>query len=245
MDYYYTLHPFNGLFSGTSWLSRYQKDKTSMGLNEGGDDAVWGIAYFENWQIIAILKLIYGSTLIVRWLEHLSDVVIVAVCTNSDVVNAVACAAWVSARTAERCTPASSTATASSASTLSPSPRRTAPSSTSSSTPWPTPSPASSAIPAPEFPDPHRFRCGWRAPCHGLRRSGHCSICVGSAFASTPASTISSSCLCRPASRAGWKRVSTSGVPCAGVFVYWSSQLPEQLPVVKTREMPANLAAVR
>jgi len=48
MDYYYTLHPFNGLFSGTSWVSRYQKDKTSIGLNEGGDDAVWGIAYFEN-----------------------------------------------------------------------------------------------------------------------------------------------------------------------------------------------------
>ena len=29
-----TLHPFNGLFSMTIWLSRYQKGKTSLDLNE-------------------------------------------------------------------------------------------------------------------------------------------------------------------------------------------------------------------
>ena len=28
------LHLFNGLFSGTTWVSRYQKGKTSLGLNE-------------------------------------------------------------------------------------------------------------------------------------------------------------------------------------------------------------------
>ena len=28
------LHPFNGLFSGTTWVSRYRKGKTSLDLNE-------------------------------------------------------------------------------------------------------------------------------------------------------------------------------------------------------------------
>jgi len=31
------LHPFNGLFSKTTWVSHYQK-----GLNEARDDGVWG-----------------------------------------------------------------------------------------------------------------------------------------------------------------------------------------------------------
>jgi len=37
-----TLHPFNGLFSRTAWVSWYQKGKTSLDLNEERDDAVWG-----------------------------------------------------------------------------------------------------------------------------------------------------------------------------------------------------------
>jgi len=32
------LHPFNGLFSGTAWVSRYQKGKTSLDLNEAEYD---------------------------------------------------------------------------------------------------------------------------------------------------------------------------------------------------------------
>jgi len=36
------LHPFNGLFSGTTWVSRYQKDKTGLDLNEARDDEVLG-----------------------------------------------------------------------------------------------------------------------------------------------------------------------------------------------------------
>jgi len=36
------LHPFNSLFSRTIWVSRYQKDKTSVHLNEARDDGVWG-----------------------------------------------------------------------------------------------------------------------------------------------------------------------------------------------------------
>jgi len=28
-----SLHPFNGVFSGTAWVSRYQKGKTSLGLD--------------------------------------------------------------------------------------------------------------------------------------------------------------------------------------------------------------------
>jgi len=41
-DYYTTLHPFNGLFSRTIWVSRYQKGKSSLDLNEARDDEVWG-----------------------------------------------------------------------------------------------------------------------------------------------------------------------------------------------------------
>jgi len=36
------LHPFNGLFSRTTWVSQYQKGKTSLDLNEARDDAVLG-----------------------------------------------------------------------------------------------------------------------------------------------------------------------------------------------------------
>jgi len=36
------LHPFNGLFSRTTWVSQYQKSKTSLDLNEARDDGVSG-----------------------------------------------------------------------------------------------------------------------------------------------------------------------------------------------------------
>jgi len=36
------LHPFNGLFSRTTWISWYQKGKTSLDLNEARDDGVLG-----------------------------------------------------------------------------------------------------------------------------------------------------------------------------------------------------------
>jgi len=36
------LHPFNGLFSRTTWASQYQKGKTSLDLNKAGDDGVLG-----------------------------------------------------------------------------------------------------------------------------------------------------------------------------------------------------------
>jgi len=38
--YYY--YPFNGLFSGTTWVSRYQKGKTSQDINKARDDGVLG-----------------------------------------------------------------------------------------------------------------------------------------------------------------------------------------------------------
>ena len=34
------LHPFNGLFSRTTWVSRYLKGKTTLDLNEARDDRV-------------------------------------------------------------------------------------------------------------------------------------------------------------------------------------------------------------
>ena len=36
------LHLFNSLFSKTTWVSRYQKGKTSLDLNEARDDGVLG-----------------------------------------------------------------------------------------------------------------------------------------------------------------------------------------------------------
>jgi len=36
------LHHFNGLFSKTTWVSRYQKGKTRLDLNEARDDGVLG-----------------------------------------------------------------------------------------------------------------------------------------------------------------------------------------------------------
>ena len=34
--------PFNGLFSGTTWVSQYQKGKTSLDLSEARDDGALG-----------------------------------------------------------------------------------------------------------------------------------------------------------------------------------------------------------
>ena len=36
------LHPFNGLFSRTTWVCQYQKGKPSLDLNEARDDGVLG-----------------------------------------------------------------------------------------------------------------------------------------------------------------------------------------------------------
>jgi len=36
------LHPFNGLFSRTTWVSQYRKGKTNLDLNEARDDGVLG-----------------------------------------------------------------------------------------------------------------------------------------------------------------------------------------------------------
>ena len=35
-------HSFNGLYSRTTWVIRYQKSKISLDLNEARDDGVWG-----------------------------------------------------------------------------------------------------------------------------------------------------------------------------------------------------------
>jgi len=43
------LHLFNGLFSSTTWVSLYQKGKTSLDLNEArdyGDTPSWGMMLF-------------------------------------------------------------------------------------------------------------------------------------------------------------------------------------------------------
>jgi len=40
--YYYYCTRLTGLFSMTTWVSRYQKDKFSLNLNEERDGGVWG-----------------------------------------------------------------------------------------------------------------------------------------------------------------------------------------------------------
>jgi len=37
------LHPFNGLFSRTTWVSQYQKGKTSLDSNKARDDGGFGM----------------------------------------------------------------------------------------------------------------------------------------------------------------------------------------------------------
>jgi len=48
------LQPFNGLFSTTTWVSRYQKGKTSLDLNEARDDLVlvWQWQQLDHMQTI-------------------------------------------------------------------------------------------------------------------------------------------------------------------------------------------------
>jgi len=56
------LHPFNGLFSRTTWVSRYQKGKTSLDLNEARGDGVlgWQWHQLDHMQTICIsLHLFY------------------------------------------------------------------------------------------------------------------------------------------------------------------------------------------
>jgi len=51
------LHLFNGLFSRTSWVSQYQKGKTSLDLNEARDDRVLG----RQWQQLDHMQTICTS----------------------------------------------------------------------------------------------------------------------------------------------------------------------------------------
>jgi len=44
------MHPFNGLFSRTTWVSQYQKGKTSLELNKAREDG--GLGYSDiSWTI--------------------------------------------------------------------------------------------------------------------------------------------------------------------------------------------------
>ena len=52
-----TLHPFNNPFSSTTWVSRYQKGKTSLDLNEARDDGASGM----QWQQLDYMQTICTS----------------------------------------------------------------------------------------------------------------------------------------------------------------------------------------
>ena len=49
------LHQFNGLFTRTTWISRYQKGKTCLDLNEARDDGVLGYSHIS-WTIRIQIK---------------------------------------------------------------------------------------------------------------------------------------------------------------------------------------------
>ena len=56
-----TLHPFNGLFSRTTWLNWYQKGKTSLDLNAARDDGVFRCSGISSISVLWILrKLLIG-----------------------------------------------------------------------------------------------------------------------------------------------------------------------------------------
>jgi len=59
------LHPFNGLFSRTTWVSWYQKGKTSLDLNETRDDGVLGSSVIS-WTIFKQ----YACQITTRTLHH-------------------------------------------------------------------------------------------------------------------------------------------------------------------------------
>jgi len=50
-------HPFNNLFSRTTWVSQYQKGKTNLDLNEERDDQVLGWQWHQLDHIIMNLSL--------------------------------------------------------------------------------------------------------------------------------------------------------------------------------------------
>jgi len=51
------LDPFNSLLSRTTWVSRYEKGKTSLDLNEARDDGVWG----WQWHQLDHMQTVCGS----------------------------------------------------------------------------------------------------------------------------------------------------------------------------------------
>ena len=58
------LHPFNGLFSRTTWVSWYQKGKTSLDLNEAKEDGVvgWQSHKLDHMQTICTLSVCPHNT---------------------------------------------------------------------------------------------------------------------------------------------------------------------------------------
>jgi len=50
------LHSFNGLFSRTTWVSWYQKGKTSLDLNEARDNGVLGWQWHQLGHMQTILE---------------------------------------------------------------------------------------------------------------------------------------------------------------------------------------------
>ena len=58
------LHPFNGLFTRTTWVNQYQKNKTSLDLNEARDDGVvgWQWHHLDHMQTICTSLQTYNHT---------------------------------------------------------------------------------------------------------------------------------------------------------------------------------------
>ena len=55
------LHPFNGLFSRTTWVSCYQKGKSSLDLKEARDDGILGCSGVS-WSIVWGIRIVKMCT---------------------------------------------------------------------------------------------------------------------------------------------------------------------------------------
>jgi len=64
-----TLHPNNGLYSRTTPVSRYQKGKTSLDLNEARDDGVLGICGIS-WTTLESKKKTRHQTLAHNFIKY-------------------------------------------------------------------------------------------------------------------------------------------------------------------------------
>ena len=64
-----TLRPFNGIFSGTTWVNRYQKGETGLDLSEARDDGVLGRQWYQLYHMQTICTSLRTDNYITHCLQ--------------------------------------------------------------------------------------------------------------------------------------------------------------------------------